>query len=205
MRLRLLHTPEIPASASFDPPPFSLAVLPGRPGQGREALAVGISPACWSGVVATAATARIPAALMATIWIDAERALVSAVVLLSAEREPLVRELNAAASTAVRAEQRRIQPSGARRLAAYARCVAFGDAAVTPAEDEPPASLDVTPEQLTAWHAAAIDAGMPLASWIDSRLATVESGRQAWEGAAALAGVSLGEWVLAQAARSSRR
>ncbi len=205
MRLRLLQTPEIPASASFDPPPFSLAVLPGRPGQGREALAVGIGSDVWGRVVAVADAARIPASLMAVIWIDSERALASATAATGCARTSLTDVLDRDASSAIGSEQSRIRPAGARRLAAYARCVAFGDATVVRADPAPPSALDLSPEQLTAWHAAAMSDGVPLADWVNARLAGIRSGRQLWEGAAALAGVSLGEWVLTQAARSSRR
>ena len=205
MRLRLLDSSTHPASASFDPPPFSLAVLPGRPGQGREALAVEISPSNWDRVVDAAAAARVPASLMATVWIDSERALQSASVTTGADIRRLVGLLDSASRDAVREERARIQPAGARRLAAYARCVAFGDPTVSPPRPEVPSTLPLSPEQLTSWHAAALDADMQLATWINTKLAAFASGRQSWEAAAALAGVSLGEWVLTQAARSSRR
>lgn len=205
MRLRLLDNSTHQASASFDPPPFSLVVLPGRPGQGREALAVDLEPEPWARVVAEAAAARIPAPLMATIWIESERSVQRASEATGVAVERLVVDLDAAATRAVSEERALIQPAGARRLAAYARCVAFGDRTVRVASREVPTTLDLSPEQLTSWHAAALAAGVSLGAWINASLVAVRPGRQTWEAAAAFAGISLGEWVLTQAARASRR
>lgn len=167
-----------------------------RPGLAHEEIALWLGHASAERVGSAAAVESIPAALWATITIEAERALRNA-AREAQSRATLAGRLNAAA------RQPFLLPTRRTRLAAYAAALRARHRPPPAAAAPVPLTLLVPYHTWLAWELAACEDGLVVRDWVQAMLEEAPAGRRLWEAAAAERAQTLAEWIAASAGAGS--